>query len=156
MRRNVFVECNRSLTEDDVTALERVAGMRLPESVRCHYLRHNGGRPRRSFFRTADGREYGVAWFYPVKHRGESGEPLLEEVIESMRSRAGVEPSMIPVAHDDGGADFCIRVDDGSVWFINSHSDSVTPRWVASSLDGFIGGMLTARDFYLGRVSSES
>jgi cell wall assembly regulator SMI1 len=155
VRTNAFIHKHKPLTETDLIELENRFAVQLPRAVRLHFLRHNGGRPRRTYYRTADGREYGVAWFYPIKYRADGSGTPLEEALELLRTKYQLASDMLPVAYDGGGADFCVNLTDASIWFINSHSGDGTAKFVAPSIDTFIGGMLTAKEFFAGKLSLE-
>jgi cell wall assembly regulator SMI1 len=47
---NRFGDVGDPVSESDVEAVEERIGFRLPDELRRHYLRVNGGRPERSYF----------------------------------------------------------------------------------------------------------
>uniref|UniRef100_UPI0013DA4632 SMI1/KNR4 family protein n=1 Tax=Serratia marcescens TaxID=615 RepID=UPI0013DA4632 len=58
----VFEGTAPALSELDIRRVERKLGIRLPQDLKEHYLRFNGGTPRPDFF-VKDGEAYDVEQF---------------------------------------------------------------------------------------------
>lgn len=96
-----FVKTAPALSSADIEATERRLNLRLPEDLKAHYLRHNGGRPQPRFFEK-DGEWYGVHQVLAMVHgdRNTGFEASYESlVLDNPLFPAGV----IPFAYDEGG-----------------------------------------------------
>lgn len=139
-----IIDAAPSVTEADLDEAEKAIGLRLPESLRRHYLAANGGRPTPNALIRND-EVYCVHEFIPVKH-GRKGE-FLEDVVRMSRDHLPV--AAIPFAIDAGGDYFlCSVAPDsmGSVWFYASdyfNDPSRVMVKLADSLDEFIDELVS-------------
>jgi hypothetical protein len=115
-------ESQGSLSEVELTDLERKLSIILPEQYRQFLLHFNGGRPSPSVFRfkKASGKysDSMVDWFLSI-YDGEYDN--FESYFETYKLRHERLPAdLVPIAHDPGGNLICIAVTGvgiGAVYF---------------------------------------
>jgi hypothetical protein len=119
----VFERTAPPLSELDIKRVEHLLGIRLPQDLKEHYLRHNGGTPRPQFF-VKEGEAYDVDRFLHMKTRGI--ETSFEEVYVRMVDQTPEFPrGYIPFAKDSAGDFFMYSVISksfGNIMF-NSRAD---------------------------------
>lgn len=100
-----FLDTKPTPTARDFDAVAELLGFPLPQDLREHYSRFNGGHPVPSLF-PKDGELYQVHDFFPIKY-GHS----LEEAYRNVVVGNNLFPSyLIPIACDPGGDLFCYSV----------------------------------------------
>lgn len=155
MTANRFIECARKLRNTDIEDVERKLGFTLPPALRLHYLAFNGGEPRRRWFRSSTGFEDCVDRFLPMKYPSFDDEQLLEDnYLQLCVTERRVPANLLPFAEDEGGGPYCLdRLSEAVVFFNldreNDHERAI--RVVAPSLEAFVSGMLSERDFLRGK-----
>jgi cell wall assembly regulator SMI1 len=146
MDKNNFLNLSPQLTAEDISRVESAIGCRLPDDLKQHYLRFNGGRPERSLCRTADDDYISVHGFMPMCY-GENGE-LFETVWRWHKIDTPFIPAhLIPFAYDVGGEYFCYSVapnEAGTIYhFLSEFTDSPNRAliYISSSLEAFINSL---------------
>lgn len=91
-------------------------GFPLPEELREHYLRFNGGQPVPNLF-PKDGELYEVHDFYPVRY----GHSLEEAYRNVVIGNKWFPSHLIPIACDPGGDLFCYSVKPSELGAIYLH-----------------------------------
>lgn len=118
---NSFDDCEQPLSLEDLSEVERHIGHRLPPSFERHYLRYNGGTPRKAFFPGDDEWEpVEVAQFFPFKYKQsdhDHRDALLEGRYAAMVARSVIPAGLLPFANDHGGNFFCLDLNTGAVCF---------------------------------------
>ena len=117
---NRIVDTSKSVTEADLQELEQVFNIKLPLSIKSHYLIYNGGFPEKSLFIDKDGDEYSVDYFIEVKHN--SGNDLFE-TLRLLHDPEVMPLWLIPFGYEAGGNLFCMstRVEDNGVIYYYNH-----------------------------------
>ena len=102
----IVVDCDVSLTPEDVDRVEAKLGLKLPAAVRAHYLRWNGGTPEPWVFESGGHSEV-VSEFLPLKTKEDTdtvGDVYRDLVIKERL----VPATMVPFAVDPGGDYFFV------------------------------------------------
>lgn len=116
-----FLNTKPSISSADLDSVDKILGFPLPQDLRDHYLRFNGGHPVPSLF-PKDDELYGVNDFLPIKHgmRGESFEDTYRSVVVGNEL---FPRHLIPFACDGGGDYFCYSMkptEMGAIYFHQS------------------------------------
>jgi cell wall assembly regulator SMI1 len=142
---NVFDDVAPPLSQEDLQAAERAIGFGLPSDLRRHYLKWNGGIPRRDTHVDSDGIERGVQEFIPIKHHPE-GWTIENKILDLVQTRKLIPDTLVPFAVDYGGNFFCVSREDQSVVYyaMDTWVDArkARPVRIASSLEEFIDGLV--------------
>lgn len=119
MCKNEVFNVDKKVEKGELEELEELLGERLPQEIKEHYIKYNGGYPKFSKHTDIEGEEYEVNYFLTVKgYRGISSvKELLRDVIPTR---------LIPFADEEGGDLFCISVrgeDIGEIYYYNHEDD---------------------------------
>jgi cell wall assembly regulator SMI1 len=144
----VFEGTASPLSELDIRRVECRLGIQLPEDLKIHYLRHNGGSPRPGFFHK-DGDAYGVGEFLSMNtEKADNKASSFEWVYELLVVQTPEFPrGYIPFADDDTGGDlFLYSVKPGtfgSIMFYqhDCYEDDRHVLFLAPSLKEFISSL---------------
>jgi hypothetical protein len=152
MGENSFSRTGRVLTSGDLDRVQDFLGYAIPESVRRHYSKWNGGTPARRFFLTRDGRELEINHFLPIGQRRFDRDITMEDSVERLvRTKHVIPEFLLPFAVNSGGDYYCIDRGDGAVIFY-AMDQCLEPQRashrVAESLDLFVEGMVTEEELY--------
>ncbi|CAN7554142.1 SMI1/KNR4 family protein [Trinickia sp. LjRoot230] len=150
---NEFSKCGQALTQTDIEKLESDLGTRLPEAMRDHYLRFNGGMPTLDWFPMTD--DWDAIWvheFLPVGTRA-GQEPAIQSIYAQVAGRAGYPRSLIPFAVDPGGNIFSVDTDNGAVhyWLTDTYDETLTDaenrkkadRRLTGSFEQFVSSLVS-------------
>lgn len=120
----VFEGTAPALSELDIRRVERKLGIRLPQDLKEHYLRFNGGTPRPDFF-VKDGEAYDVEQFFPMNIRKDVGLIFEDTYLFLVHEKPEFPLGYIPFACDSAGDYFLYSVQPGSFGNImfNSRAD---------------------------------
>src|SRR6266702_8615003 len=146
----VFENTALPLSDLAIKRVESRLGVHLPEDLKEHYLRHNGGRPRPKFF-VKDGEAYDVKKFLPMNTDDEG--TTFEEVYVMLVDQTPEFPrGYIPFADDSAGDTFMYSVRPesfGNIAF-NQHEyygdDDRYVVFLAPSLKEFIDSLAELPD----------
>ncbi len=142
----------RSLTEEEIAAVEQQIGLQLPDQYRAFLKRQNGGRPRPAHFSFRERKDDGsiVNFFYSVGHEN----PMLELVSRAQKTH-GLPRDLLEIGNDPGASPICIGVSgarDGKVYFWAgatphpAYPDTVGALLVADSFDEFLEQLHERKD----------
>ncbi|MFP3917107.1 SMI1/KNR4 family protein [Lysinibacillus telephonicus] len=144
----MFIECSNQLTISDLNDVETKLGFNLPQQLKKHYLKYNGGVPVKPCYYAQDiDVETEIAEFSPIKYKNGSG--LLEERYLDFINRDALPKKYLPFANDWGGNLFCIDLEDESVVLIWMDLGEVTERsvnFLSNSFDNFINNLEKCED----------
>ena len=146
----VFERTAPPLSGLDIKRVEHLLGIRLPQDLKEHYLRHNGGRPRPQFF-VKDGEAYDVEQFLPMNTRSE-GLTFENSYVVLVDQTPEFPRGYIPFACDSAGDYFMYSVTPksfGNIMF-NSRADYGDDDrftfFLASTLREFINSLTELPD----------
>ena len=143
-----FTQVGRPLTVQDLAALEQLVG-ELPEELRQHYLRYNGGVPEKSCFTDDADAENEIDNFLTVGHRQYTDEVLLEDYYRAVvLDRQEFPTGYVPFARNGGDDLYVMSRDDGSIYFWAHDVPDEPLRPVAASLPSLLNRMQTAAEYY--------
>lgn len=117
---NNFFNVKNTLIEEDLKLFEQTYNILIPQSIKNHYLKYNGGYPERNVFVSEeDKREYTVNYFYSI----ESGDGMAIEKILPLLDNMIFPDWLVPLADDIGGDIFAysIRKGEEGVIYYYSH-----------------------------------
>lgn len=138
-----IIESKRSLNVDDLDAVERRAGITLPDDLREFYLLANGGIPIPDSYEK-DGEYFTVSFFLPLLGEGQG----FEEALRLLRSDERSPVDVIPFADDLNGDLFVYSVSPstfGQVLFIQGDYFDDPDRFLISlapSLKSFLSALV--------------
>lgn len=134
------------ITEMDLAEIENRLGLVLPEDLRQHYLRFNGGHPLQNLFPKA-GEYFSISEFLPIKY-GTRGARLEDAYVDIVQGNDQFPSDLIPIANDAGGDFFCycLAPDNlGAISFYQSDYYDDPSRAVvhlAKDLKGFLNSLV--------------
>ena len=105
------------LTEEDLKQFEQTYDILIPQSIKNHYLKYNGGYPERNVF-VSEGneREYVVNYFYSI---GCGDDMALEKTLPLLGK--DIFPDwLVPLADDIGGDIFAYSIrkgEEGAIYY---------------------------------------
>ena len=120
----VFERTKPQLSELDIKRVENHLGIRLPQDLKEHYLRYNGGTPRPQFF-PKDGDAYEVKKFLPMNIEDPIGTTFEDSYVMMVKQTPDFPRGCIPFADDPSGDMFLYSVRPesfGNIMFV-SHED---------------------------------
>lgn len=118
---NNFINTKRSLTNDDLKQFESKFNVVMPEKIKRHYLKYNGGYPERSIFHLeGSDREYAVNYFFSI---GCNEGMTIEETWPIIRDDTVFPSWLVPLADEMGGDIFAYstRADEEGAIYYYSH-----------------------------------
>ena len=125
-----------SLSQDEISDVEKSYEVKLPESFINFYLKANGGSPSKRYFE-----EYRIAAFLPVKY-GEGNN--VESTIEILKLADRLPDGFIPFAFDSGGWYFAVDTNKtkyGSIYILPNGMLESDPIFIVASFSEFIEGL---------------
>jgi cell wall assembly regulator SMI1 len=140
-----FEQVSKALSDLDIKRVENRIGVTLPQSLKAHYLKHNGGVPvPNSFWK--DGEWYSVQQFLPMitDNRNSGFEQTYEALVEGTPE---FPRGYIPFAVDDAGDYFLYSVRPDTFGEISiNQSDYVNDAnrfviFLCSSLETFVSSL---------------
>jgi cell wall assembly regulator SMI1 len=142
---NRFQHTGRPLTSEDLDTVEKELGIQLPETLRSHYLRYNGGIPERKVSTAPGYLGFEVHEFDTMRYPQSATDAVFEEHYRMLVGRGLLPSTFIPFAINGGGDPFCISTVDGGIYFHPmDYDESRGPRFIrlADSLEEFVEGLL--------------
>lgn len=142
----IFERTAPPLSELDIKRIERRLGVHLPQDLKEHYLRHNGGRPRPRFF-VKDEEAYDVKKFLPMNIEDDKGSTFEDTYIMMVDQTPEFPRGYIPFADDSSGDMFLYSVRPesfGNIMFISYEDYEDPDRYVlflAPTLKQFINSL---------------
>jgi hypothetical protein len=143
MSANVFTSTEHPVTDSELDDVQKECGFVFPQPVRLHYLRYNGGCPRRCLYKKGQD-TFVVQEFLPVKY----GTGRLEDSFHHLKIDDDILPDgFVPFAVDPLGDYFCFSVrpnDRGSIWlYIGEYRDEPARalEYLATSLPDLLETM---------------
>lgn len=139
------------IQESDISRIERLFNITLPQDYRQFLLRYNGGRPEPSVFRIKNYyNSDNMAVIDTFLGISNGQEDSLEEYIKTYRDR--MPKNIIPIAYDPGGNIIAISVsgnDQGYIYFWEHESEADegdTPSYdnlylIDENMTSFINGL---------------
>lgn len=146
MKPNPMTEVDKPIKKEDLPKVEKALGFPLPESLKAHYLKYNGGQPKRTWIVTEDGDEYTINYFFPMVHTSEESPMTVEDYYEQLVTKKKLLPkNLIPFADDDGGDLYTMDKDTGEIYYyaMDTKDPKKAKRHVADTLENFLQCMIT-------------
>lgn len=160
MSKLKLVKLAKSLTEDYISNFENQFGIRMPDDLREHYLKANGGFP--DCFKMCyipkgvdpcDANGVTFNGFYPIKYPSTvDGSTLEENYIDYTDTQALFDKhEYIPFAFDVSGYPHLMKLDGHAIYLLNRDVVDDEGRevieFVAPSLQEFIDGLISGDEF---------
>ncbi|WP_161556557.1 SMI1/KNR4 family protein [Burkholderia pyrrocinia] len=160
MTENLFFDCEKEIDPYDLETVELKIGARLPEELKRHYLKFNGGHPKRRYWNDPqmkfDALE--VAGFRPIRYcKADHDNPrsLLDGGYLSLLERAVIPRGLLPFARDIAGNFFCVDLAENDVWHFAadafdpdaspSENHTNARRRLVGTFQGFIDELVSLR-----------
>lgn len=150
MRKNPFNDTCKPLVAADIAKVEKALGFALPASLKKHYLKQNGGIPKRTILQNDD-YEFSVHYFMPMVHKNKTTPSTLEESYENIvRKRKLLPEGLIPFARSEGGDFYAMDRKTEEIFFyaMDTANPKDAKRFAANTLEEFLGEMLTTKEAY--------
>lgn len=153
---NTFNKCEKRLTTHDLRQVEQKLSIQLPEEVKQHYLRFNGGTPANSIWTDPAGTSapIEVSSFFPIRYRKSHGDDpdfTMEGIAREEWADQRLPRTCLPFAIDCIGNYICVNRVSWSVCYVDrdAWSDERSPEenWAANtrdlarSFDVFVDGL---------------
>lgn len=138
---NKILKSEKNISEEDIRAVENKYNFSMPEDIKKHYFKYNGGRPEKSMYTTNSGDEFVVSWFIPIKSDEKSSE--LDAVLADLRGDKIIPDWLIPFADEAGGDFYCysLRKNElGAIYYWSHEFDDVV--YITKSLEEFLNNMV--------------
>lgn len=117
MYDNQILRAHGKAKAEDLERIEQKFQVKIPATVREHYLAYNGGYSEKPVFTDKSGNAYIVGWFIPIC--GEKNRSV-ENTMRLLREDEAIPDWLIPFADEDGGNLFCFSVreeDYGAIYY---------------------------------------
>lgn len=141
-----FSGTGRALDEQTLEKVEAQLGVKLPDSLRSHYLQVNGGRPSPNIFVDGQGDDYEVHSFKSFGEPGHAGVSI-EDTHRTLSAKGLIPPGLLPFAMDSGGNFYCID-ESGRIFFLPMDVPQPNAIPIADTLQEFVEGLVTADEAY--------
>ncbi|MDN7489332.1 SMI1/KNR4 family protein [Burkholderia sp. AU31652] len=153
MKQNEFSKCGPAIDRSGIEKLESDLGVQLPEAMKGHYLKFNGGMPVLDWFPMED--DWEPIWiheFLPIGTQ-DASKPNVQSIYARVAGQGGYPRTFVPFATDPGGNLFCIDTDSGAVhyWLTDTYDEMLTDlenrqkadRRLTDSFDQFISSLVS-------------
>lgn len=137
---NEVLDTEKAITNDDIKYIENKYKFSMPEDIKKHYLKYNGGHLQKSMYTTGNGDEFVVSWFIPIK--GDRKSLDLDAVLTDLRGDRIIPDWLIPFADEAGGDFYCysLRKNElGAIYYWAHEFDNVA--YITKSLEVFLNNM---------------
>jgi len=122
---NSFMDTSFSLTEEDLIKFEKKFDIVIPDLIKKHYLKNNGGYPERTvFYDEENDCDYTVNYFYSIGCEDEG--MSLEKIMPLLRDENIFPSWLVPLADDEGGDIFAYSIreeDNGAIYYYSHEFD---------------------------------
>ncbi|GEA29393.1 SMI1/KNR4 family protein [Clostridium diolis] len=138
---NEILDTEKAILEEDIKYIESKYKFSIPENIKKHYLRYNGGHLKKSMYTTSEGDEFVVSWFIPIKSDKKSSE--LDAILADLRVDKIIPDWLIPFADEAGGDFYCysLRKNElGAIYYWSHEFDDVV--YITKSLEEFLNNMV--------------
>jgi hypothetical protein len=149
----MFRNTSEQISLADIAQIESALKVQMPQTLKDHYLKSNGGVPDPNYWLRGDNDPLCVHRFIPMKYP--AGNLTIESVYKRGIEKDFLPPDLIPFAVDEGSNFFCVDA-QGTVWFyaMDAWSSKLSTaenkikakKFVADSLEKFVSGLTVEPD----------
>ena len=141
----------RKLSELDFQKIEAELGIHLPIDFKQVYMNKNGGRPSKRYFIDTNGNDYIIHEMHKFLNQKDDETSIEKEYFFFTKERKLFPDSFVPFAEDDGGAQYCISIEDAGVWFWNPDDFQKRDPFaaltkIADSIDYFLANLVSFKE----------
>lgn len=135
----MFSDVSNMLTFNDISYLEEVFDIKLPEALFSHYLKYNGGTPMYPYFYSVNSDiEVEIQVFHPIKYKNEKFEvETIEETYLYFKEKIPIMKDYLPFANDHGSNQICINLKSQEVYIVFMDYDELTEKSFILLADNF-------------------
>ena len=142
----LFRNTSKSLTGEEIEAIESELGVTLPDSFVDHYLVYNGGIPSKPYFYSEEEDvETGIQIFSPIKYCFEKlNLKTVEQKYVFFKEKSKLMCRYLPFANDYGSNQICINLDDGKIYIVymdTGELDQKCFQFLANDFTEFLNGL---------------
>lgn len=142
----MFSNTSKSLTREEIEAVESELGITLPDSFVDHYLVYNGGIPSKPYFYSEEEDvETEIQIFSPVKYCfGNLNLKTVEQKYVFFKEKSKLMCRYLPFANDYGSNQICINLDDGKIYIVymdTGELDQKCFQFLANDFTEFLNGL---------------
>ena len=138
-----FENSGKQITKDEIKQIEQELGIKIPDSLVEHYLKHNGGIPEKPFFYYEEtDNEIEVQLFSPIKHKLDGR--TVEEKYRLFKEKSDFMCNYLTFANDYGANQICVDLNSGKVCIIYLDMGEIKDEcmaFLANDFNGFISGL---------------
>lgn len=138
-KNNIVFDVEETITIDDIKYIEDKYNYKMPEDIKNHYLKYNGGQLEKCMYTKSNGDEFIVSWFIPIKC--EDAGLSLDSVLD-LRTDKILPAWLIPFADEAGGDLYCYSLREkelGAIYYW-SH-ETMRSIYITKSLEDFLNNM---------------
>ena len=138
---NKILESKQPISLNDIKYIENKYKFSMPENIKKHYLKYNGGYPEKSMYTTDNGEEVIVEWFIPIKR--EDGRNDLDSVLGILREDNTIPNWLIPFSDEAGGDLYCYSLREnelGAIYYWSHEFNNDV--YITKSLEEFLNNMV--------------
>jgi len=141
----MFSNTSKSLTREDIEAIESELGITLPDGFIDHYLVYNGGIPSKPYFYSEkEDVETEIQIFSPIKYCFKNlNLKTVEQKYIFFKEKSKLMSHYLPFANDYGSNQICINLDDGKIYIVYmdiGELDQKCFRFLANNFTEFLNG----------------
>ena len=154
MNEIVWIQISEALTDSELSVVEETLSLKIPDSLKQHYLSQNGGIPecRKLYFVPPGSSQHDVDQvsfraFNPIKYKVRPKQETLEEIFADFKDQNLFDSTrFIPFAFDVSAFPFLMDVQTEEIYLLDR--DDVDDegheriKFVAKSLEVFISGFI--------------
>ncbi len=145
----MFVETSKELNCNDINEIERKLNIVLPQQLINHYMKYNGGIPKKRFlYSCISDIETSVHTFLPMKYKNDVGYTV-EDMYLHFINKNVIPKKYLPFACDAGSNLFCINLENEKiviVWLDTGEVNEDLIPVLSNSFDEFIDSLEVDED----------
>jgi cell wall assembly regulator SMI1 len=159
MDENIFTDCEKNISKKEIALIEQDLGITLPNDFKNHYLRYNGGDPRKTIWKNKDNSQLEVRDFTPLlycKDFGDDPDFTANGRVKEEWHEKVLPPSLIAFAMDWEGNYFCIDHTNGHIFYFvrDEWNDTLSDEknwemnsyYLTDSIKNFVENLLLESD----------
>jgi hypothetical protein len=151
---NVFENCEKPITINDIAETEKNLGKKIPDSLKKHILKYNGGIPLKKYWTTESKNKFETAYFFSIKYIKKfknAPDFLIDGFYKDIISEGNFPEYLLAISRDDMANLFCIDFETGKIYHYSrdnwnkalsrEENFKLNTTFIANNLEEFINGL---------------